>query len=236
MNPVFHFKHFSIHHDQSIMKVGTDGVLIGAYADVSNAANILDIGTGSGLIAIMLAQRCNARINGIEIDINSAEQARQNALQSPWADRVKIHHLSFQNYFPTVRSFFDCVVCNPPFFENQLRSPDANKNLVRHNVKLTFSELIHGGKEVLMPNGKFWIILPSDVTERFFEVAKKEGFSLVHQLEIFPKTGKKANRHIISLSLKDNFPVSHRSLTIRDKEGNFTDEYKKLTRDFYLDF
>jgi tRNA1Val (adenine37-N6)-methyltransferase len=236
MNNVFHFKHFSIHHGRTIMKVGTDGVLLGAYVDVTNVKNILDIGTGSGLIAIMFAQRCNAKITGIEIDKNSAEEAKENISQCPWHDRILIRNISFQEFILENAEMFDLIVCNPPFFSGHLRSPDENRNLVRHNIQLNYNELLKGAKQLLSPEGIFWLIIPCSETAGFIEIAGSEGFHLIHQLNVIPKEGKKAHRNIIAIGKKNNESFSRAELTIRNHDDSFTNEYKNLTGSFYLNF
>jgi tRNA1Val (adenine37-N6)-methyltransferase len=139
-NPFFHFKQFTIYHNLCAMKVGVDGVLLGAWADCRNAGYILDAGTGSGLIALMLAQRSNAIIHAIDIDENSCNQAEINFTNSPFHDRLSVEHISFQNYFPPVR--YDLIVSNPPYFANSLKSPDKNRNLARHDEFLPIEVLI----------------------------------------------------------------------------------------------
>jgi tRNA1Val (adenine37-N6)-methyltransferase len=234
MDPVFRFKQFSIRHDHCIMKVGTDGVLLGAYAGVINSEKILDIGTGSGLIAIMLAQRSNAMVEGIEIDGPSARQAMQNAASCLWHDRIMITHTSFQGYYQHHRNEFDIVVCNPPFFPDHLKSKNENRNLARHSVSLNFSELAHGIRLVMKPAGACWLILPCSETGRFLETARNEGLFLIHELNIFPKEGKMPHRKIISLGSENIQPPTVASLIIRNSDDHYTGEYKKLTRSFYL--
>jgi tRNA1Val (adenine37-N6)-methyltransferase len=236
MNPVFRFKQFSIKHDRCAMKVGTDGVLLGALTDVHHASSILDIGTGSGVIAIMLAQRCGAKIEGIEVDEASAVQARQNAASSPWHERITIKHKSFQEYFPNNHKRFDVVVCNPPFFPAHLKSPDHSRNVVRHDVSLNYPELITGVRQVMKPSGKWWLILPFTETARFLTIAKDEGFYLIHEHIIFPKAGKRPHRKIISLITENPGPSARSILTIRSTDNNYTEEYKKLTRPYYIAF
>jgi tRNA1Val (adenine37-N6)-methyltransferase len=235
MNPVFRFRQFSINHDRCSMKVGTDGVLLGAYTDVSNATEILDIGTGSGVIAIMLAQRCNARITGVELDEPSAGQAVQNAAACPWHDRVAIVHTRFQDYYPLHGGEYDLVVCNPPFFPLHLKSPDHARNLARHSIGLDHDELIKGARDVLKPSGAWWLILPYSEADRFQETAKAEGFHLLHEMIIIPKTGKKAHRKILSLGVENMMKATRSTLTIRNTDDSYTEEYIDLARDFYLE-
>jgi len=216
------------------MKVGTDAVLLGAYADVLQATRILDIGTGCGVIAIMLAQRSAAIIEGVEIDEASAEQAGYNVSLCPWPGRITITHASFQDHCLKHHGSFDLVISNPPFFSNSLKSPGQNRNLARHTKG--YEELVRCAKQALSPSGKWWLILPFNESDKFIVNARQEGFHLHHRLDIFPKAGKKAHRNILSLGREEQAPFSTASLTIRDQDGSFTEEYKKLTCEFYLNF
>jgi tRNA1Val (adenine37-N6)-methyltransferase len=234
MNPLFRFRQFAVRHDLCAMKVGTDGVLLGACAEVQDASAILDVGTGSGVIAIMLAQRCHAVIEGVEIDEASARQAAGNAASCPWHDRINIVQSSFQEYSSLNPCRFDVVVCNSPFFTAHLKSPDEARNLVRHAVSLDYRELAGGVRKVLRPSGKWWLILPVSETERFLAIAGEEGFRVNHTRVIFPKEGKQPHRMILSMGAYVPEAVTRRELTIRNAEGEFSEEYKKLTGDFYL--
>jgi tRNA1Val (adenine37-N6)-methyltransferase len=138
-NPWFHFKQFSIRQDRSAFKVGTDGVLLGAWTDVAGVETVLDVGTGTGLLALMLAQRSAARITAIEIDGPSSDQARENTAASPWHNRISIMNTSLQDFRPEGR--FDLVISNPPFFQDSLRPPDNDRAISRHDALLTLKEL-----------------------------------------------------------------------------------------------
>jgi tRNA1Val (adenine37-N6)-methyltransferase len=236
MNSVFNFRQFSIHHDQCAMKVGTDAVLLGAYARVQQAKSALDIGTGSGVIAIMIAQRCDAIIDAVESHEPSALQATLNAASCPWSTRVRIIQSRFQDFWHKSNNKYDLIICNPPFFPDHLRSPDHARNLTRHNVDLSFNELINGAYQLLQPEGDWWLILPHSESDKFLNIAAIQGFSLKHELLIHPKAGKKPHRRIIGLGLEKKKPVSRASLTIRNTDESFTNEYIATTRDFYISF
>ena len=136
----FKFKQFTVWHDKCAMKVGTDGVLIGAWVNLNNAKRVLDVGAGTGLIALMTAQRCDAEIVGIEIDENASIQAKENVSSSPWANRIAIENIDYNDY--TSNELFDVIISNPPFFENSLKSNQANRNTARHDISLSFAQLI----------------------------------------------------------------------------------------------
>lgn len=129
-NPYFSFKQFTVYHDRCAMKVGTDGVLLGAWADVVSARNILDIGTGTGLISLMMAQRCNARIRAVDIDADAVEQARGNVAASPWQDRIEVELQDICHF--TSETLFDVIVSNPPYFTDSLKCPGKQRNIARH--------------------------------------------------------------------------------------------------------
>ena len=139
----FRFKQFSVNHDRCAMKVGTDAVLLGSISGSGNPKSILEIGVGTGVVSLMLAQRFpEARITGVEIDREAWEQASENARQSPWKDRIDFVHMSFQDFCLKQGQKYDLIVSNPPFFPNHLKSPDPKRNLALHNDTLSFGELV----------------------------------------------------------------------------------------------
>lgn len=232
----FNFKQFSIEDQNSAMKVGTDAVLLGSWVDVENAKSILDIGTGSGVIALMLAQRSKANITGIDIQKQSIDNAQCNFENSPWPERLTSIHSSIQDYTKTCASKFDMIVSNPPFFTNSLLSSSESKSLAKHNNELPYRELVQNAYQLLEDNGRFAVIIPSTELINFNLEATRAGFYTIKKLKIFPVEGKPLNRLIMSLS-KQAKPIQQLSeLTIRNKHKHFTEEYKKLTKDYYLDF
>ena len=140
-NPYFKFKQFTIWHDKCAMKVGTDGALLGAWAAPKEARNILDIGTGTGLVALMLAQRCQAFIDAIDIDADACLQAEENVARSPFADRIRVHCCALNDFHPSAPSHYDLIVSNPPYFHQALKCPDPKRNRARHTDTLSLEEL-----------------------------------------------------------------------------------------------
>ncbi|MBN1107413.1 MAG: methyltransferase [Bacteroidales bacterium] len=234
-NNYFSFKQFTVYHDKCAFKVGTDGVLLGAYADVSGAKNILDIGTGSGLIALMLAQRCGAEIKAIEPDSDSYVQASGNIKMSKWSDRIKVFNTTLQDYDPgTLR--FDLVVSNPPFFRNSLINPDPQKALARHGISLTAEELLSGVAGLMTEEAKFQVIMP--YAEGIVLVAEAQQYGLYcnKMLKIRPLPTSEIKRLILTFS-RTRSEMHGSFLTIEHgKRHEFTEEYRKLTKDFYLKF
>ena len=168
----FTFKQFHIDHSRCAMKVGTDGTLLGAWVRLpATTRSILDVGTGSGLIAIMAAQRsAEAHITAIDIDADCVAQARLNAEASPWNSRISVQHTSLQEFATEER--FDVIVSNPPYFIDSLTSPDAGRTTARHTATLPFEELVSGVKRLLAPDGHFSLILPTVEAERFISAAR----------------------------------------------------------------
>jgi len=232
----FRFKQFQIIDDKCAMKVGVDAVLLGAWADVAQAKTILDIGTGSGLIALMLAQRSEAFIRGVEIDHDAAKQARENVGLSPWSDRVEVEHISVQDFVLLNVLRFDLIVCNPPYFNNSLLSPSPGRNQARHTGDLSYNDLAGAFEKLTTPRGKCCVILPVPESSLFESVMKIKGFTLSRKLLIYPKPGKPFNRLLMQFEVGSIELAKEESIYIRNHENTYTDAYKELTKDFYLAF
>jgi tRNA1Val (adenine37-N6)-methyltransferase len=234
-NNYFKFKHFTIFQDKSAFKVGTDGVLLGACADISNAKRILDIGTGTGLIALMLAQRCNAEIVAIEPDYNSFLEARHNAGLCKWRKRIELFHTSLQDFDPGSIKF-DLIVTNPPFFTDSLRNPDPVKSNTRHNDSLNSDDLLNGTVRLLEDTGKLQLILPYVEGNIFIAGAQAYGLYCNNILKIRPLPTSEVKRMILTFS-KKRTRAQEKFLTIeRGQRHEFTEDYINLTKDFYLKF
>ena len=225
----FTFKQFHVDHSRCAMKVGTDGVLIGAWCRLPQGpCRILDIGTGSGLMALMTAQRRpEARITGIDIDPACAAQARENAAASPWSDRIVIEHRSLQE--------FDAAISNPPYFVDSLLPPDAARTSARHTVALAFDDIVSGVERNLHLHGILSLILPPAEMERFRTAAHGRLF-LRRRCDVFATSSGGVKRVMAEFGLQPlAVEVETETLTIEDAHG-YTDDYRRLTRDFYLKF
>ena len=232
----FQFKQFSIDDSNCAMKIGTDGCLLGAWADVNGANSILDIGTGSGVIALMLAQRSSAAISAVEIDHDAFYQATENFNSSPWKNRFSISHTSFQEYIKTCDKKYDLVVCCPPYFVNSLKTTDKKRRLARHTDSLSFEELLSGVMRLLKEDGKFCTIIPADAVKLFCGLALIEGFFVTKITEVFPKEESRTVRTMLQLERSRKVCLKD-SLAILDKKGKtYTQEYIDLTKDFYINF
>lgn len=233
---MFRFKRFTINQDRTPMKVGTDGVLLGAWVNIyGEERRILDIGTGTGVIALMMAQRSEASVDGVEIDEASALQATENVEASPWSERVSIHHTEIQGYRPNER--YDLIVSNPPYFVDSLTSPDSGRTTARHTTQLSFTELVDAVARLLGPDGRFAIILPTQESQ-LFDVQSHKKLHLHRRCNIHSREGGEVKRVMSEYKLGDNnTKIEPEEISIeRDKRHDYTDEYRKLTGDFYLKF
>lgn len=240
----FRFKQFEIQQDLSPMKVGTDGVLLGAWVRLEGTeTQILDIGTGTGVIALMLAQRTSCddlsqscRVVGI--DISSVEEARQNAMHSPWKERVEMVQCPIQDYSPNYG--FDLIVSNPPYFEDALTCPDLGRTTARHTLSLSFRELSSAVARLLNPQGRFGVVLPKDAEERFLHEAGCD-LKLVRCTEV-KTTPRRPVKRVLMEFVRQNHvskiqTVERDVLTIgTGQHEEFTEDYRTLTHDFYLKF
>jgi tRNA1Val (adenine37-N6)-methyltransferase len=234
-NDYFAFKKFTIHQDNCAMKVGTDGVLLGAWVNTGAAESILDIGTGTGLITLMLAQRSNARIDAIDIDKSAVKQAEENVAGSPWKSRIHIIHESLQS-FSKKNSKYDLLVTNPPYYSNALKAPDEKRSMARHNYKLRQSELIEGILRLLNPGGSLGIILPVPAYELFLKELQNTGLHETRKTLVIPSPGKNPLRVLAEFSFTKRIPEL--SALIIEKYGrhDYSEEYIELTKDYYLNF
>jgi len=230
-NPYFRFKQFTVYHDLCAMKVGVDGVLLGAWADCKNVKYALDIGTGSGLIALMLAQRSKALIHAIDIDENACKQAEINFNNSPFHDRLSVECCDFRNFSTSVR--YDLIVSNPPYFIDSLKSPDKNRNLARHNEHLPLDILIKKSASLLSPQGKVALILPFDQWKDAHSIAVDNQLFLCRKTLVSSLENHPPKRVLPEFSLIENNPVEN-SLYIGKTKQTYSDEYRALTEEFYL--
>jgi tRNA1Val (adenine37-N6)-methyltransferase len=235
-NSYFQFKQFRIEQQKSAMKVGTDGVLLGAWVDVSGTSEILDIGTGTGLIALMVAQRSTARITAIEIEKNAYDEAVFNVSQSPWHDRINVIHNSFQEFVKTADRKFDLVVTNPPFFENDKQPADKKLTAAKHAVLLSFEDILYGVTQILGNKGRFAIILPAGRAVRFSIMAGRYGLRLTRLTEVFASPDKISHRWLMEFQTSGAIPEKSELIIKNSGQKDYTEAYKNLTGDFYLAF
>ena len=231
----FTFKQFHIDHSRCAMKVGTDGTLLGAWAEVPAEGRILDIGTGTGLIAIMAAQRTSsARITAIDIDSACIEQARENVSATEWHERIEVTHSSLQEFASAEP--FDVIISNPPYFVDSLLSPDASRTTARHTETLSFADLVQGVERLLAPEGRFALILPPAEMAQFLTAASGRLY-VERRCEVWTTPRSGVRRIMAELSFTPNASPKSEKLIIEDNgPQGYSEEYKRLTRDFYLKF
>ena len=231
-NNYFQFKKFKIVQDGCAMKVGTDGCLLGGWFDCSQSRNILDVGSGSGLIAIMAAQRCNATVTGVEIDSDAAIQATENVNNSPWSDRIRIINEDLLSY--TTAERFDTIVSNPPYFVNSLKCDNDARTTARHSDTLSNNDFFRKCKELLTEEGKISIIIPSDISTDWQEVAKSNGFHTSRITHIKTTPDKMAKRVLIEFSTCKPQEMFEETLILEKSRGVYSDEAQNILKDFYL--
>lgn len=234
----FQFKQFFVQHDQCAMKVGTDGVLLGAWAgELQSYRNILDIGTGSGLVALMLAQRYeNAQIIGIDINSEAYTQATGNFLSSPWSERLHATHISIQEFYKHHHSRFDLITSNPPFFKDSLKNPDKDRTIARHTDTLPHDILLEATAHLLTNDGIFCVILPTNQTDEFLRTAQTYHLYEQKRLDVHPTPQRPAKRTLLTLSKKESALPDRKRLIIESNGRHaYSPEYKLLTEAFYLD-
>ena len=237
-NPYFQFKQFTIRQDNSAMKVGTDGVLLGAWAKVANTKTVLDIGTGTGLIAIMIAQRSTASVIAIEPQKKMYIQAGDNIRNCPWADRIRVYNESLQQFVKTggKREYreYDLIVTNPPFFINSKKAPQEDRMLARHAVTLDYSDILRGVDRLLDHEGRFCLILPYVEANIFIAEAVSYGLYCNRKLNIQPVSGKKISRILMEFNRKKKSPAEQTIIIESGGRHKYSKAYIKLTKDFYL--
>lgn len=235
----FTFKQFVVWHDRCAMKVGTDGVLLGAWqpcpSDFS-PRRILDIGTGSGLIALMKAQlHAEAEIDGIDIDAGAYDQATYNFVQSPWSERLHAHQCPLQDWHPDYR--YDLIVSNPPYFQNSLKNPDQGRLLARHTDSLPFAMLIGQATSLLAEGGRLMLIVPAEAEHELCTLAGDNGLSLRARMRVFTKEGKPQKRSMLCWENAETgeLPMpENRDFYIQSAHSPRSEEYAEMCRDFYL--
>lgn len=236
-NTSFAFKQFTIKQDKCAMKVGTDAVLLGAWVLPNGSKRILDIGTGTGVIALMIAQKSQAHIDAIDIDEDAVLQASQNVLGSKFSEQISVTKSSLQEYAKTNPQKYNLIITNPPYFEQSLKSTDEQRSHARHADVLPFEELLDGVLKLLDEKGKFCLILPTLEAEKFRALAEKRGLHLSKLLRVKSRIDKDSDkRHLMQFEIK---PTEFSETTIAielSERHHYTDEYKELTKDYYINF
>lgn len=235
MNLPFKFKQFTVHQDRCAMKIGTDGVLLGAWVSLKNKPNsILDIGSGTGLLALQMAQRSDAQtIDAIEIDENAFEQCTDNFENSQWADRLFCYHASAQEFAVEINEKYDLIISNPPFYSEDYKSKSEARDLARFNDSLPFEHLVGVVHKLLPKDGIFALILPQSEEENFIALASKAGLFPNRICRISGTTASEEKRSLMEFSFTETIPETE-FLTLELSRHEATPQYKELVKDFYL--
>lgn len=237
MSNVFHFQQFSVDQTGCAMKVNTDGVLLGALTQAENPRSILDIGTGTGVIALMLAQRFpKAQLEAVEIDQQAAETAKINFKASSFSNRLKAYHTSFQEFSAAnADKKYDVIVSNPPFFTNSSKNPDKQKQVARHAEDLLFQQLIEFVRKHLNASGSCYFILPLEAANTVIEEGQQYGIQLQGQIFIKSSIAKPAHRRLIKLGF-ESLTFEEESFIIYESQKVYSDQYKSALKDFLTIF
>ncbi|MFT3679556.1 MAG: methyltransferase [Ferruginibacter sp.] len=234
-NNYFQFKQFTIHQDKCAMKVCTDACAFGAYVaneiKDKNLQNILDIGTGTGLLSLLLAQKTNAAIDAVEIDVDAYQQATENKESAPWSERISIYHQDITAFNPP--SKYDLIISNPPFFEEDLKSSDSRKNAAKHSTTLTIEQLLTAAGCQLKEEGVFAILLPYHRVEYFIELAATSKLYVAKKILLKQTTTHNFFRGILLLQKEKKHPLTE-TISIKDENNNYSPAFVSLLKDYYL--
>ena len=217
------------------MKVGTDGVLLGAWTDTAGTQQILDIGTGTGLIALMMAQRTQAQIDAVDIDENACIQTRENVLRSPWSEQINVYHCSVQDYATTCPKRYDLLVSNPPFFENADKPQEWARIVARHSDSLRQVDILQVAQQLLHSNGRLAIIYPPEPAKIFQQKANVLGFFINRKLCVKPKLESQTKRIVMELG-KSKTQYQETTIVLEAARHVYTPEFVALIKDFYLKY
>jgi tRNA1Val (adenine37-N6)-methyltransferase len=234
-NSYFQFKQFRVEQDKCAMKVCTDSCLFGAAVNVSKAERILDIGTGTGLLSLMVAQRMDATIDAVEINLEAAAQASENFALSPWADRLHLHPVSLQEFAKFNQQHYDVILSNPPFFLASLKSGNAAKDSAKHTGDLFFEDILAFAQQHLTRQGKLYILLPPAEALHFAELATDHQLHLTETIEVYTYINGQCIRHIQTYSFVKSASPTTSKLHIREVDKvTYTSEFSELLKVYYL--
>lgn len=234
-NPWFQFKQFNVEQAHAALKVGTDACILGAWTKQAAPVRILDIGTGTGLLTLMLAQRYKyAQLDALEPEQTAAAQARDNFLKSPWNDRIRLYQLPVQEFFPGYT--YELIICNPPFYPRHLKSADSGRNMALHQETLTFAALARACSRLLTVDGLCYILLPPRQAAEFEAEAALQGLFVQQRLLVQDRPQLPVHRTITSFSTSSSPQIKEAQLRIRDADGAYSTAYRKLLQDYYIIF
>ncbi len=231
----FFFKKFGLFHHRSTMKIGTDAILLSRWVEVSENDDVLDIGTGCGLIPLMLAQKGIKSADAVEIDNDSYDEAAQNFRNSAWKSQLFAINDDIKHYSSVCEKKYDLIVSNPPFFFGDNIPEKSKKSLARHTNTLSYNDLLVSVKRLLKPEGRFALVLPARESLTFLKDAENQGFYLQKEMKIVPIEGKESNRINMQLVVNQVDAIESETFVLRHQDHRFTKEYKDFLKDYYLD-
>ncbi len=234
---MFHFKKFSIDDTKAAMKIGTDSVLLGAWVTCENETRILDIGTGSGILALMMAQRNNhTPVDAVELELQAVTLAQHNIQLSPWPFQIQVFNTSIQEYAKDVAYRYSLLVCNPPFFTDSLKSPGTARNMARHNDNLPVSDLLGITSKIITKEGKAAFIIPYDACEYWKQIAAKHTLFPEKLTLVKSSPDQKPHRILVTFTHKEKLSADENEISIYKSKSVYSEEYQYLTKEFYLNF
>ena len=232
-NDYFQFKNFKVRQHKTAMKVCTDSCILGAWVNAKSKKRILDIGTGTGLLALMLAQKYNVPIDAVEINKDAAEQARENVNSSPWPDRITVFHDRIQDFKNTTPHEYDLIICNPPFYTNYLVTRHPARNQALHNHDLPFEALVQSVGKLLSVYGNFYVLLPEKEAHGLERLAEHHQLFVNEKLQIRDKLGGNVLRVILRIQRAGVELLEHK-LYIKNRNGDYSHSFQRLLQPYYL--
>lgn len=231
---LFHLKQFSLFHHRSSMKVGTDSLLLGIWTPINDSERILDIGTGCGILALLMAARSNSLIDAVELDEASWVEAQDNFSVAIFSKRLSAIHDDFNHYAENTSQKYDLIVSNPPYFINDMRSTEKTRSNARHGDSLNYVQLCNGVTNLLKKDGRFCLVLPYEESKTFIAIANNNGLHLNRKLIVFPKRGSQPNRINLELSFQPSSEVISDIFVIREETNQFSKQYIRFFNDYLL--
>lgn len=229
----FRFKHFEVEDEQSTLRVSTDAMLLGAWAEPGPVKTILDIGTGCGVLALMMAQKSEANVEGIDIDKQSIDQARENFIKSKWSERLKVTHKSLFDLSVHAEKCYGFIITNPPFFSASMKSPSDRKNRARHEIDMTHSALLEGATKLMERDGRLALILPASMGPGFEMEAGRSGLFLSRSMLVSSREYHPPKRILLEFSFSSPISEKREDMFIQNKNCTFSDFYLHLTQEFH---
>lgn len=234
----FQFKKFTVHQDRTAMKVCTDACVLGAISEFTDPTYLLDIGTGTGLLSLMVAQRYpESKIKSIELEPEAANQAKENAKRSPFAHQIEVENTSFQSFIENKENQFTGVICNPPFYVNDLQSTNHKKNVAHHQTTLRFEELAFGIQKILKPGGVSWILLPPVEMEKLSSIFAERFFFKTRSITLSHQVDMPVIREISCFERREKeVPFQTEAISIFHRDGTYTSRFVEALKEYYLIF